>query len=126
MQRKMTPREFFTFYLKFSCSNKIVLSSCSSCLGLVRAHFAVKKSQINGFSIKIWLKKCYLHQKCINSCNSFWHRKLSPLRHQPARTSKVWVQFYLSAKKLEVKRETLMRCHFFWNHSYIVIVTTTA
>ena len=41
--KKMAPHECFTFYLKFSYSNKTVLISCCSRLGLVRAHVVVKK-----------------------------------------------------------------------------------
>ena len=81
-----------------------------------------KKSQINGFLIKIWLKKCYLHQKCINSCNSFTANSalsdINPLERARCGYNFIW------ARKLEVKRKTRMRCHFFfWNHPYIVIVT---
>ena len=83
-----------------------------------------KKSQINGFLIKIWLKKYYLHQKCINSCNSFianWVLSdINLLERTRCGNNFIW------ARKLEVKRKTLMRCHFFWNHSYIVIATAMA
>ena len=62
--KKWHRASFFTFYLKFSLLNKTVPPSCSSSLGVVRAHVVVKKNaQINGFLIKIWLKKSYIFIK---------------------------------------------------------------